>query len=202
MPSPELLKAILVTAELLGTTVSPDAARVLADDLSVYPEPQVFAALTRCRRELRGKLTVAEILHRLDDGRPGAEEAWAMLPKSEAESVVWTEEMARAYGVAAMLRDHDEIAARMAFREAYLAAVSMARAERKAPKWTPSLGRDPEGRTAVLRDAVEKGRLKRDHVLRLVPPVAEVAALPADETIQSELQKFLSRGRPDDTARR
>lgn len=192
MASSELLKAILVSAELMGTPISADAARVLESDLSLYPEPQVFKALTRCRRELRGRLTIAEIINRLEDGRPGAEEAWAMLPKSEADSVVWTEEMAAAFGVCEGLTERDGIAARMAFREAYTAKVSEARANRVSPKWSPSLGHDLHAREAALRTGVEKGRISRDQALRLLPHSAEIQALPAP--IEEAVQKLLKKG--------
>ena len=190
MASAELLKALLVSAELMGTPISVDAARMLESDLSAYPEPQVFKALTRCRREVRGRLTIAEILSRLDDGRPGPEEAWAMLPRSEADSVVWTDEMALGFCICADLGD--PIAARMAFREIYTAKVAEARANQIPPRWTPSLGHDPRSREVALRTAVEKGRISRDHALRLLPSSGEIQALPA--AVGEELQKFLQKG--------
>jgi hypothetical protein len=167
----DLLKALAVTAELTGTSLSTAAADVLADDLAVYPLEQVLGALTRCRRELKSRLTAAEIISRLDDGRPGPEEAWAMIPPDEEGSVVWTEEMAQAFGVAwALIRDGDRIGARMAFKESYTRIVTEARAKQVPPKWTPSLGRDKHGRTTVIEDARAKGRLSAPHAARLLPP--------------------------------
>ena len=92
-----------------------------------------------------------------------------MLPKGEGASVVWTEEMAQAFGVACPLMDSDEVAARMAFKEAYAKALSAARNDGKPVKWTPSLGQDPWGRESALRQAVELGRLKAEHAARLLP---------------------------------
>ena len=175
----KLLEAIAVTAELTGTDMSKMAAKVMADDLARFPLPQVLAALTRCRRELRGRLTIADVISRIDDGRPGAEEAWAMLPKSEGASVVWTAEMATAYGVAAPLMDSDEVAARMAFKEAYGKAVSEARNASTPTKWTPSLGQDAWGREFAIKQAVELGRLKADHAARLLPHLKEEPAFAA-----------------------
>lgn len=169
MPSAELLEAIAVTAELTSTTLSEPAAKVMAMDLGAYPERQVLGALLRCRRELRGRLTIAEVMARLDDGRPGAEEAWAMLPKSEADSVVWTDEMCQAWAVAGPMIDDDPVAARMAFKETYLAACQKARDAHIAPKWTPSLGHDSRGRERVLSAAVEVGRLTAEHAATLLP---------------------------------
>ena len=170
MASKALLQAIAVCAELTRTQLSEAAARVLADDLSRYPERQVLHALSRCRRELRSGLTPADILARLDDGRPGPEEAWAMMPRDESQSVVWTDEMAQAWGVARPLIDEgDTIAGRMAFLEHYRGLVQTARDRGLPPHWTPSLGHDPAGREAVLVEAAEKGRLPPSHVAGLLP---------------------------------
>lgn len=179
MVSKELLQAIAVTAELTGTQLSETAARVMCADLAIYPEEQVMGALVRCRKELKGRMTVADVVSRLDDGRPGPEEAWAMLPRDEASSVVWTDEMAQAFGVAAPLLEDDPIQARMAFLESYKAKVQAARDEGWPVKWTPSLGQDSRGRESVLLEAVNKGRLSAPHAQKLLPynASADVVAL-------------------------
>lgn len=171
--SASLLKAIAVTAELTGTDISEGAARVMLQDLSRFPEKQVLDALTRCRREIKGRLTIADVIQRIDDGRPGVEEAWAMIPKSEGTSVVWTEEMAKAFGVAVHLIDHNEIAARMAFKEAYQREVSAARNDGAPVRWIPSLGLDASSRESVLTEAVANGRLPAAHAAKLLPHLKE-----------------------------
>jgi hypothetical protein len=165
----ELLKAIAATAELLGTSLSPEAARIFVQDLADYPIDPLLSALRRCRLECRGRLTIADVVSRIDDGRPGPEQAWAMLPLEESQTCVWTEEMAQAYGVAAPVLD-DRVAGRMAFREAYVALVAKARDGKVAARWVPSLGWDKEGRAGVLDEAVRLGRLTTDQVRLLLPP--------------------------------
>lgn len=168
--SENLIKAIAVTAELTDTDLSETAARVMAEDLSVYPENQVLQALVKCRRELKGKLRISEVVARIDDGRPGPETAWSMIPKNESDSVVWTREMAESFGVALPLIDEgDHIAARMAFIETYKAKCAESRNNGAPVKWEPSLGFDKNGREHVLIEAFEKGRLTREHVARLLP---------------------------------
>jgi hypothetical protein len=103
MPSRELIEAVAVTAELCGRTFSEAAARVFVSDLSRYPETQVIAALGRCRREVKGILTVSDVVSRIEDGRPGVEEAWSMLPIRESQTAVWTDEMATAFGTCVAL---------------------------------------------------------------------------------------------------
>lgn len=175
----EVVKAVAVTAELCGRTFTPAAAECFVADLSGYPPQQVIAALARCRREVRGVLTLADVINRLDDGRPGADEAWAMMPHSEADSVVWSEEMAHAFGISC--KAPDAYSARLAFREAYNAAVARARERREPVKWTPSLGHDPRGRDAALERAVEAGRLSYEHARDLSPslpaPSRKVSAM-------------------------
>ena len=194
MPSASLLEAVAVTAELCGRTFSEPAARVFVADLSGYPEDQIIGALRRCRKEVRGVLTVADVLQRLDDGRPGPDEAWAMLPRSEAESIVWTDEMASAFGVAGPMMDSDKQAARLAFRESYMRGVSMARESGTPVRWTPSLGHDPKGREAAIERAAELGRLTRAHADALLPAPKEIAPqiaalLPAMRDPWDEVQK-------------
>ena len=115
-----VLEAITVTAELTQTELSTSAKVAMAEDLALYPEHSVLSALRRCRREVRGKLTMADVLTRLDDGPPGAEEAWALYPKDEYSSAAVTNEMHLAMSAAwPLIQDGDKIAGRMAFKERY-----------------------------------------------------------------------------------
>jgi hypothetical protein len=170
MASERLIKELVVTAQLMGQELETDAARMFTEELSRFPESQVLEALARCRRELRSRLTLADVISRLDDGRPGPNEAWAMLPRSESQSVVWTEEMAAAMVSAQpLLAAGDSVAARMAFLEHYGRLVSDARRLHVPVRWMPSLGHDPNGRVAALREAIEKNRLSSTHAEKLLP---------------------------------
>jgi hypothetical protein len=171
MASSRLIEAIAVTAELCGRTFTPAAAKLLADDLSAYDEQPVLRALSRCRKELKpGQFCLEAITSRIDDGRPGPEEAWAMLPHDEYKTVVWTDEMVSAWAVALPLIEEGEmVSARMAFKEAYTKAITEAREQRIPVKWTASLGHDKNGREVALLDAVEKGRLSAPQVKALLP---------------------------------
>jgi len=160
----ELFRAIAVTAELTGTDLSEGAARVFADDLAAYPLPQVLAALTRCRREVKGRLVLADVISRMDDGRPGPEEAWSLMPKHEADSAVITDEMAKAFGAARELIDAGEmVSGRMAFLEVYRREVQKARDDSKPPRWFASMGHDKSGRAAAIIEARERMRITHQH---------------------------------------
>ena len=183
MASVELIKAVAVTAELCGRVFSEAAAAVFVSDLDGFEERAVMRALSRCRKEVRGILTVADVITRLDDGRPGPEEAWSLMPMTERQSVVWTEEMSRAFGVALpLIDDGDMVAARMAFKETYIRLVADARDARVPVKWSPSLGDDKRAAEHVLKQAVDAGRLTYEHAREVMPslpaPISkEVAGL-------------------------
>lgn len=169
--SPELLKAIAVTAELTGTTFSEPAIRVLASDLAQFPERQVLGALLRCRRELRSTLTLAAILERIEDGRPGPEEAWAAIKPmlgDESVTVCWTPEMAAAYWAAANLAD-DQVAARMAFLETYRTALQGARSDSKPISWAMCLGSNANQRETAIVNALENGQIALEHAKTMLP---------------------------------
>ena len=107
------------------------------------------------------------------DGRPGAEEAWALALKStdEADTVVWTVEMAEAWGIARSVFDlGDEVGARMAFKETYLRLVDVSRRQRKPIEWVVSLGFDQARRDPVIAEAVALGRLDANDYPALPPP--------------------------------
>lgn len=171
-PSINLAKAVAVTAELTGTNLSETAIQVMLGDLSRYPEAQVMGALTKCRRELKGRLTIADVISRLDDGRPGVEEAWAMLPKDEYSTAVWTSEMSRASAVVHdLMARGDEVAARMAFKEAYNRLCQEARDKGERVSWSASLGWDKGGRESALKAAVVAGRLTQDQAKIYLPEI-------------------------------
>ena len=165
----EIGMALTVTAEVMQQQFSPQALLVMAEDLALYGVDAVKTALTRVRRECN-RLSLQAVIERIDDGRPGVEEAWAMLPRDESQTVVWTDEMAEAYGVCSpLLAEGDTVAARMAFKEKYTALLSKSRAEARSAHWVASLGTDKTGREEALKLAVEAGKLTADYARKLLP---------------------------------
>lgn len=169
-PTKELIQAVAVTSELCGRTFSDPAARMFVSDLAAYPVQQVLGALTRCRKEVRGMLTVQDVVSRLDDGRPGPEEAWSLMPLNEDQTVVWTEEMCLAAAAShPLVVRGDMVAGRMAFKEAYTRLVQQARDAGKTVQWSASLGHDPRQRQSALQAAVQAGRLTLSHAQEHCP---------------------------------
>lgn len=179
-----LLEHIAATAEMMGQTISPTAAAMMVNDLAAYRTDDVLAALKLVRAGA-SRFNLKAIIDALEkvcpDGRPGVEEAWAMIPKDEYGSVVMTDEMSEAYGIAApLLHDGETTAARMSFKEAYARIVERNKLAGISPKWFPSLGRDPEMRATVLQEAVRLGRIGVEHAERIMPP--DILRLPDNTT--------------------
>lgn len=170
--SNELLKAITVTAEVMGRELSADSLDLFERELSIYPLADVLKALERVRREVRHGLNIADVVDRIPGGHPGVEEAWAIVSKAlndEGVTMVQTREMCTAFGVALGLQN-DEVAARMAFKEIYQRETAEARARGDVrPKWTVSLGHDAARREGPLRAAVEAGRITLEQAQRFLP---------------------------------
>jgi len=177
----KILEAIAATAEIMGQSISPPAAVILAQDLSAYPQETILAALEETRKSSArfSAKAIFDAIEKLSpDGRPDANEAWAMLPKNEDASVVMSQEMAEALGVAQPLLDEgDAIGARMAFRDAYNRIVEGNKLAGVAPSWFPSLGRNAEMRVAALEQATRLGRIGYDHAAALLPPVQSAVLL-------------------------
>lgn len=158
-----VIQQIVATAEVIGDEARPAAAAMMAEDLGAsYPVPVIEQALAACRRELKGRLSMAAIIERIDDGHPAPNEAWATAIKAadERETIVWTDEMRRAWGVAyPVMQAGDKIAARMAFIDAYTNELKRARAERRPAQYSISAGDDKLGRDVAVRAAIERGLL-------------------------------------------
>lgn len=102
-------------------------------------------------------------------GHPTANEAWVLVlaAQDESDTVVWTEQIAEAAGIAQPAIDAgDEVGARMAFRDAY---DRILRESPEPPRWFPSLGSDIGRRTAAIDRAVRAGRLTQHHAAGLLP---------------------------------
>lgn len=100
---------------------------------------------------------------------PSPEEAWALLPKSEAETGYLTEEMIDAIyraGVNDYLSREDFIGAERAFKTLYAENLSKSRAANRKPKWQASLGHDKSIRVSGLEMAVQRGILTADEAIR------------------------------------
>lgn len=128
-----------------------------------------------------------------NDGRPDADEAWAIAMRAddEAVTVVWTDEISQALTAARpVLARGDEVGARMAFKAAYGRLLTQARKELRPVRWVASLGHDVAQRDAVLQHAVELGQLPAPHVAALLPPPAPSNAMGDDDVAAENIARL------------
>jgi hypothetical protein len=190
--------------DLIGSgankVISAGAKSMFFAAMSTYPIETVRAALNaHCLDRVRGRFTPkpADLIEQIEasasnDGRPGAEEAWAiaLTSRDEADTVAWTAECAEAFGLCQpVLSMGDEVGARMAFKEAYTRIVAQARAERRPAQWLTSAGWDAGRRTAAISKAVRAGLLPAP-----APATARLLAgpddAPLDEKARAQLAKI------------
>jgi hypothetical protein len=167
----KLHEEIAVSAETVGARLSDAAIAMMVAELERLDRADVSAALSRARKEMHGRLSLADILDRLPNQHPGPEEAWSMIAPvltDQTKSLMWTQEMAKAYEAADDLKG-DEVAARMAFREVYSRLVGESRAAGKRPDWNLCAGWASEGRKECVRRAVSEGKLTVSEARRLLP---------------------------------
>ncbi len=168
---------------------SPDdtSTMVFFNALSDFPMQAVRQAFSHHVKVSTFAPTPAEMLGYLEtsDGRLGVEEAWALARSvgDEFASVVWTQEIAEAWGVARHIMP-DKVGARMAFKEAYERLVTEARIQRAPVAWLLCEGFDTEGRTRALQQAAAQGRHVagcEDLLALPAPRAVTTLALPAPE---------------------
>lgn len=179
----------MAVSELTGTELSEPAAEMMVNELRKHPEDIAIRALQRCAREMKGRLTLADVLSRIEDGHPGAEEAFAKLPIDENMTVVWTEQMQQAYGSCSGLIAMDMVAGRMAFREYYNRLVVEARVNNEPPNWVVSLGHDKEQRILPVQQAIEQGLLSHDDGVKLLPDLSDNEGVDEVE-VHEQLEKI------------
>ena len=179
-----LLGQLAATAEVMGQAITPTAAAIMADDLSIYPSQSLERALKRVRGQHAGKLTLKAVLDQLEvlSGRLAPNEAWAQAMKSsdETATVLWSNEIQQAYGQSrAMLAGGDKVGARMAFIAAYERITASAREQRQLPKVMVSFGSCREQRQQVLSSAWQSGQISA--------PMAVVLALDNGVSLPAEV---------------
>ena len=166
-----IVQALTVAFQYVNQPMPDVAIAEMAHDLEGYPVDNVLFALKRCRSELKAAIRYADIVDRLPGGHPGPEEAWSVIGPSlqnESLTVVWTDQMREAFGVALGLAD-DPTAARMAFKETYTKLVNEARSRNQGPKWSVSAGTDKQHRELIVQEAVKAGKLMPEYANQFLP---------------------------------
>lgn len=172
----EVLEQLAATVEVCGAGWSDATTRIVVDDLSQYPPAAVVAALAMCRRECKYKLTLADIIERIEQANPSGwplpNEAWAAVGTlDESRTLVCVPEAFEALESVRDLLKSDEVAARMAFLETYRRLVAAAKLQGRRATWAMSVGHDTTDQMRVLGVAVKQGRFSQEDVQRRLGPV-------------------------------
>lgn len=199
----QALNAMLLTLSHGKTEAAPFVAAMWFETLRPYSLPQVTTGMTAHMRNPSTGRTLpipADIVAQIegaaaDDGRLGANEAWAIAldARHESATVVWTDEMAEAWASARPVMElGDEVGARMAFLSAYERCCKDARAAGRRVRWVASLGHDESQRARALQAAAAAGRVViggvADDIPALPAPRAAIA-LPAPTATDSAAKR-------------
>lgn len=160
------------TMETYGRDATSDALWLAWSILKPYPMAKVRAALTNVLQASRFAPTPADIVGAIQalDGRPGPDEAFAMLPRDECQSAWLTDEMAQAWGVAAkVFQTGDQVAARKSFIEVYTRLVNEARQQGREARWTFSAGTSMADRALALQDGLRRNLVSLERAQKLCP---------------------------------
>lgn len=185
-------------------SISAGAKGLFFNALRNYPLDVVRSALSaHCLDRTRGRFTPkpADIIEQiesasLNDGRLGAEEAWAiaLTSRDDSETVVWTQEIAEALRICSpVLESGDEVAARMTFKEAYNRITAQARTDHVPAVWSASVGWDRGKREAALTRAHTSGFLPAPEVTLHLPSfnLTDDEALPCPEGL-TKVKQFMA----------
>ena len=169
----KLIDMLVLTAEICGTDLKATAAALMAKDLEDYGLGEIEKALTKVRRENKGRLSLAAIIERIDDPNvpPGADQAWAIAVAAR----VWDDELTLVIPQAifqafplALWKTGDRVGARMAFKAAYPQCLAEC-----GDEVFVSLGWDAEGRRTAIDEAVRNGYITQARANKLLPKPAE-----------------------------
>ena len=163
-----------------GSKWSKPVAIYVASQLAIYGDALVIHAIKRCQLEVKGNLSLADIIARIPDGRPPVAIAFAQVSGSEADTFVTTDEALRAWGIASQT-DGDKFAQRQAFDAAYKEICAANRIAGIFPRQIVSIGQDKARAEAVIRAAVKDGMLQPTEPVaaQYFPEEVARAALPA-----------------------
>lgn len=156
----DLMKMLLIQFEMKEQAASKDMVRYMINELSAYGFDQVMNALQKLGKESVFKVNLAEIIKRIDDGRPSAQIAWTECPKSEFESKVLTTEQNQAFcEVINQYDSGDKVGAKFAFIERYNQLIDESKAKANPVTYCLASGFDKQGRKDAVYEAVQSGKL-------------------------------------------
>jgi hypothetical protein len=184
----EFQKAMASVGIAFDKEITKGHLKVYFEALSEYSIDQVKRALSACLKSCRFFPRPVDIIDAIAEAeRPvnaiDANEAWslALQAQDETKTVVWTELIARCWGIALpILEAGDKVGARMAFIEAYKKGDDNG-------KWIASLGTDLNDRALTIQDAIDRKLLPQSQEFLLPAPPPR---LMENERARAEIAKL------------
>ena len=204
---------IEITAEISGNPFKPQVIALMVEDLAEWDFNDIQAALTVCRREVKGRLSLKDIIDRLPkkgDELPSADELCGQVLEyltDESKSFVLPEMAFKALestngGIYELAISGDKVAARMAFKAAY---ERLSQGFNGKVKYSIRLGTDRENQAAVIKTAYLEKKITKETALPFLPEL-DLPPLTADmienkAKIAEMIKKIgVNRGEPNNTS--
>jgi hypothetical protein len=154
-----------------GKQLSNAAMKMSFKLLSGYPFEHVAAAIYKHIETSDRAPQPSDIIKLLNAGNEhlSADEAWLIVPKSERDSAVWTDEMAEAWKECSDLYYSGDIFnATRGFKSAYQRICDRNKLTNRPIAWRLTRGTDNALLKTVVEDALRLGRLKPDYANRVL----------------------------------
>lgn len=199
------VKALGVVLEMAGQEMSEAAMDMMASELSQFEFGAVQNALRKCARECKYKITLAEIIDRIDDGRPSPEKAWQDVQHlTEDDAKVLTTEQNKAYCmVSTSLINGDtsaKIAARQTFLQEYKRLCQESRDQARPVQYFLSrANRDTDGTKALeaVSLAMTESKLPKLDAAKLLPQhrenIMNIPLLPQQQEAAAMIENMAKR---------
>lgn len=183
---------IEITAEISGNPFKPQVIALMVEDLSEWEFNDIQAALNACRREVKGRLSLKDIIDRLPkkgDELPSADELWGQVLEyltDESKSFVLPEMAFKALestngGIYELATSGDKVAARMAFKAAY---ERLSQGFNGKVQYTVRLGTDKENQAAAIKTAYLENKITKDTAAAFLPDTDEQIGLLPPQTAE------------------
>lgn len=176
---------IEITAEISGNPFKPQVIALMVEDLAEWEFNDIQAALNDCRREVKGRLSLKDIIDRLPkkgDELPSADELWGQVQEyltDETKTFVLPEMAFIALestngGVLNLAKSGDKTAARMAFKAAY---ERVSQGFNGRVQYSVRLGTDRENQAAAIKTAYLENKITKDTAGAFLPEFDEMTGL-------------------------
>ena len=197
----KIAELIDATAEILGSQIKPQIIKIMCDDLSDYEFNDIQAALTACRREVKGRLSLKDIIDRLPkkgDELPTADELWGQVYEyltDEYKTFVLPEMAFIALentngGIYELAMSGDKTAARMAFKAAY---ERLSQGFNGKVNYVIRLGLNKENQASAIKTAYLEKKITKETAAAFLPEIDEMLGLlppPNSENVAKVMQSI------------